>query len=137
MPRLVSVLLVLSVAITGCVLGSRVATFPPAQTPGGVDVTLRFGSSQLAGELLAVEDTSLLIAVRWPNPDSSNTPRLARVATRGIRAVAGPVSTRQGWAKSDPVRFRNVARYPQGVSTALEARLVAAYAVDSVRWVRP
>jgi hypothetical protein len=123
---------------SSCVIGPTPAKWVPANTAQGLDVTLRTTRPFLAGELLAVEDTALFVAVRWPHPDSSaNTPRLARVATRHIRAIDGPAPLRSPWRPQVRERYRMLSRYPQGVSPALEAQLVAAYGADAVRWVTP
>jgi hypothetical protein len=121
--------------LAGCVMGGTVESFAPAATPAGLDVTLRLGGRSVAGELLAVEDSSLLLVVRFPNPDSSSMPRLARVQTRRIRSIEGSVALRGGWVPSDSAKYRRMARYPQGVNRDLEARLVAAYQVLAVGWV--
>src|SRR5690606_29243048 len=88
----------------------------------------------LAGELLAVEDTALLVAVRWPHPDSSaSAPRLARIATRHIRAIDGPAPLRAAWHPKNRERYRLLSRYPQGVSASPEGELVAEVGPDALR----
>ena len=134
MTRTVAVMGVMLV-VTGCVLGTTMESFTPAHSPAGMDVTLQVAERTYAGELLAVEDTALLLVVRFPNPDSSTVPRLARVPTRQIRDVTGLINVRERWVASDANRFRPLARYPQGVSSALEARLAEAYGVERVQWV--
>jgi hypothetical protein len=125
----------MALLIAGCVLGPTVDGFAPATTPAGLDISVQVERASYAGELLAVEDTALLMVVRFPNPDSSNVPRLARVATRRIRHVSGVISMRGTWTASNAEEYRPLSRYPQGVNAELEARLAAAYHVAGVRWV--
>jgi hypothetical protein len=98
-------------------------------------LTVQLERRSITGELLAVEDTALMMVVRFPNPDSSDTPRIARVATRRIQGITGAVSSTGRWTAALAAKYRPLSRYPQGVSTDLEARLVAAYGVPAVRWI--
>ena len=84
---------VLALMLTGCVLGPTVAGYTPANTIGGLELTVQLERRSITGELLAVEDTALMMVVRFPNPDSSDTPRIARVATRRIQGITGAVSS--------------------------------------------
>lgn len=126
---------VAAVVATGCVLGATPAKFRPAQTPGGIELSLRLEERLVSGEILAVEDSAFLMTVRTPDPATGSLPRLARVPFRSIRHATGAVNLTPPWTHADLERVRLMARYPQGVNAALEARLVAAYAVDGVRWV--
>ena len=129
--------LVLLFALSGCVLGGTVKSFAPAATPAGLDISVQLDRASYAGELLAVEDSALLLVVRHPNPDSTNVPRLARIPTRRIRHVSGVINMRGTWGVRNANDYRPLARYPQGVNADLEARLAAAYGVPAVRWVSP
>ncbi|MFN2315964.1 MAG: hypothetical protein ABR551_03035 [Gemmatimonadales bacterium] len=135
MPREWMTVVVAAVVATGCVMGATPAKFPPAQTPGGIELSLRLEERLVTGEILAVEDSAFLITVRAPDPDTSGLPRLARVPFQSIRRASGAVTFTPPWNPATLERIRRMARYPQGVDAALEARLVAAYAVERVRWL--
>lgn len=135
MPRTSFAAVGLTALVAGCVLGARVETFAPAATPAGLDLTMQLERSGIAGELLAVEDTALLLVVRFPNPDSTDTPRLARVSTRQIKNLLNGIAPRGAWSSRHTKQLRPLARYPKGVTPDLEARLVAAYQVPRVGWL--
>lgn len=117
----------LGLACVGCVVGGRVRSFEPANAPGGGTVTVRTKASAYTGELLALEDSTVLLVQRGT---------LMRVPARLIRAVDAPYggglgqpdSTRRG-------RLRLIARYPKGVTTDLEQRLLEAYHQAAVKVV--
>jgi hypothetical protein len=123
MSRVVFIAALLVATTTGCIIGGTVENYEPAHTASGRVLTLTVGTVTLSGELLAVQDSTVMMVVRWPNPDSSSVPRLARFRIPG------------SWTPGDRSRYTLEARYPGGVTASLEARLAAAYAVDSVRWL--
>ncbi len=122
--RRVSTLLLLLVA---CSVGTTGRNYAPAQGPAGATVTLKLsGQDQAVGELLAVEDTALLVLegrelVRVPLPliTSGKAPKVS---------FTGPTLTAE-----TRERLRLISRYPQGVSAELETRLLEAYGQSRVR----
>jgi hypothetical protein len=120
-------------AATACTLGGNVRTYPPATSPEGVQVQIGT-SPRVAGELLAVDSTGLLVRT------SAN--QLFRVPL----AVARFVQPRHGSGVRVPPleqdalrRLRNLtlmSRFPQGVSNELLHNLLRAYGQDSVVVVR-
>ena len=115
--------------LTACSVGTTGGNYAPAKGPAGAAVSLQLrGRGTLSGELLAVEQGSLLVLdgrevvrVALPLLEAGKAPKLS---------FTGPVldaGTRE--------RLRLISRYPQGVSPALETRLLQAYGMTAVREV--
>jgi hypothetical protein len=115
--------------LAACMVGSSGRSYAPARGPAGATVWLELtGKREISGELLAVEQATLLVLqeqqlvrVRMTLIQSGKTPRIS-FAGRSMSA-----DTRE--------RLRLVSRYPQGVSPELEARLLQAYGTSSVRQI--
>jgi hypothetical protein len=113
-----------------------VKKFAPAHEPAGVAIRLRLhfgkGTQLVAGELLAVQDSGLLLRdstriVFVPN----DSVRYGETTTRGtgLSFARKPVgSTRE--------QLRLLSRFPGGVSADLLSSLLAAYGRDSVETAR-
>jgi hypothetical protein len=113
--------------LAACMIGTTGRSYAPAKGPAGATVSLDVtGKRAVSGELLAVEETTLLVLQER---------QLIRVAVTLIESGKAPkISfTRQSLAGATRERLRLISRYPQGVSPELEARLVEAYGVTSVR----
>jgi hypothetical protein len=112
--------------IAACYTGPSAESFAPARGPRGVAADLRIerqaGGGRLKGELLAVQDTSLLVL------------REERVVLVPLRAISigsfrqvgsaiarGRITTRERDA------LRQVSRFPDGLSDAALARLLQAH----------
>lgn len=129
MRPLLGVLIV--VVLVACSVGPRPEQFPAAREPAGATIQLRLrGKRVVTGELLAVQDSGLLVRdltriLHVPNA----VVRSGSLVTGGGAAFAGkPVGgTRE--------RLRLLSRYPSGVTDELLARLLAAYGRDSVETV--
>jgi len=117
--------LVLSLLLAACSIGPSGKSYPPAKGPAGAAVEIELHRNRgIGGELLAVEDTTLLLV---------ENRQLIRVAIPAVKSLRGPrISTRQ---LDEPMRqrLRLISRYPQGVSAELEARLLQAYGAPDVR----
>jgi hypothetical protein len=112
-----------------CSIGPRMSTFEPAQTPGGATVTVTAGAAgtAYAGELLAVEDSTLLLVYHAG---------LTRIPFRLVRRIRAPYGGAGGVpTASERARLRLVARYPAGVPPELERRLLDAYHQAAVNQV--
>ncbi len=123
MTRMAIAALALASLVGGCRLGPEVQTYMPANTPAGVELTVPVGEESVTGELLSVRDTELILVIHQPDPDSAGLPRLARVLAP------------RAWSPKQMERHRLLSRYPQGVSSQLEARLAAAYEMESIPWL--
>jgi hypothetical protein len=107
--------------LAACSVGTTGKNYPPAKGPAGASVMLELGGKRtLAGELLAVEDSSLVVQAGG---------RLHRVSLPSIRSGKAPKISFTGPALNDSIqgRLRLVSRFPQGISPELERRLLEAY----------
>jgi len=120
------------VFVSACTMGPRLESFAPSASPAGIELSLELERSRLAGELLAVADTSLLLAVSWPKVDY---PQLVQIPLRRVHQSTSALGTWRRWSDGITARYRPLSRYPQGVSAELKARLAAAYGVDSIPWI--
>ncbi|HYT70963.1 MAG TPA: hypothetical protein VEK78_06230 [Gemmatimonadales bacterium] len=125
--------------LPACHVGTRADKFPLAQRPEGVEVKVAVrGAPRVTGELLAVEDTALLIL---------RERRVVLVPARSIRDVRLrglpdflPLGVgRDGrFEQDDALRHtRLVSRFPQGLAPPLMQALLSAYAQTAVDVVAP
>jgi len=115
-------------ATLACQLGGRVDRFAPARQPAGVAVTLRLkGGATGQGELLAVQDTALVVLVQ-------DTVMLVpyRVLQAGRFAQVGEL-TETPPTKDFAGKLRLVSRFPQGLTPEMLARLLAAYGQSELK----
>jgi hypothetical protein len=119
--------LLLLLLLVQCSVGTKVKNYQPAQGPAGAAVTLELsGQRSLTGELLTVEDSTLLLQAGG----QLHRVRLSRVATG-----KAPKLTFRGSAirPEQRERLRLISRYPQGVSPELLSRLLRAYGQTEVQ----
>ncbi len=116
-------------AMLACQLGGRVDRFAPARQPQGVATTfwLLRGSAPAQGELLALQDTALVVLVQ-------DTVTLVpyRVLHAGRFAHVGDL-TEIPPAKGFAARLRLISRFPQGLTPEMLARLLAAYGQSTLK----
>ena len=107
-----------------CYVGPSVKRYAPAHGPAGAAVKLELrGDRTVGGELLAVEDGTLLLL---------EARQLVRVDVAAIRSLRGPNISTGALDDAARERLRLVSRYPQGVSPELEASLLLAYGAGPV-----
>jgi hypothetical protein len=117
----------LALLLAACSIGPTTKSYPPANGPAGATVTVELHDDRaIGGELLAVEDSSLLLVEKR---------QLIRLGIASVRVLKGPRLSTSGRELSERVRerLRLISRYPQGVSPELEARLLHAYGASAVR----
>jgi len=119
-----SILLSVTLLAAGaCYHGPSLQKFEPAHVPDGIDADLRLAHSRVRGELLAVEDTALIVlseahkVVRVP---------FSKVKTGDFRDLGTLIGD---WKPSQDTveRLRLVSRFPAGLTPELRGRLLAAY----------
>ena len=116
-------------AIAACQIGTHARNYAPAKGPAGATVNLQFNDkSRSAAELLAVEDSTLLVL---------RGSRLVRVPLSLVRSGRAPKVSFDGRLKGNTrERLRLISRYPQGVTTDLERQLLGAYGQSAVETPR-
>ena len=111
--------------LAACSVGTTGRTYAPAKGPAGATVSLDLtGKRTVSGELLAVEEATLLVLQER---------QLIRVGVTLIASGKAPKVSFTAWTEAARERLRLISRYPQGVSPELEARLVEAYGVTGIR----
>jgi hypothetical protein len=114
---------VLAAMLAACTLGPTIAEFEPAHRAAGAPTTVRVGKSSVGGELLAASDSGVILLAR---EGITFIPYRAirNGVTRGMPADFG-----LGDAPDREMlrMLRNLSRYPQGVSSELLEKLLAAY----------
>jgi len=121
--RQVILLSVLLAGLTGCAVGPRAEDQPIARQPRGAAVQLNTADGAIAGELLAVQDTAIVILTRAQR--ATLVP--FRVILDGDAELAGGI-TRGGRvpAAHRLERLRLVSRFPQGLDPELQRALLTA-----------
>jgi hypothetical protein len=127
-----SLLLVLLVA--GCQFGTKPQAFAPAVTPQGVaaSITTR-GKAHVAGELLAVEDSALLV---WRDSAPMARVPLAAIEQASFAKMRVLLDAGDPMSPKDRNRLRLTSRFPQGITDDVMARLVQASGGQPVEVVR-
>jgi hypothetical protein len=121
----------LVLATLGCHVGGRVDRFAPAKRPEGVAVALALrGGGTAQGELLAVQDTALVVLVQ-------DTVTLVPYGA----LEAGHFSQIGDLSEAPPSpdvarRLRLISRFPQGLTPELLARLLAAHGQSALKVAR-
>lgn len=127
-----TLLLALAVPLFGgCTLhfGTNPATFAPALTPDGANAVLEVRTASVTGELLAADDSGLLVVVLG---------RLSRVPHALIDRASFPdfgYSFRTQGQTPEPAtlaRVRLIARYPTGIPAAALPKLLAQRGQDAI-----
>jgi len=114
-----------------CYHGPSLQKFEPAHAPDGIDADLRLAHARVHGELLAVEDTALIVL--------SERNKVVLVPFRKVKTGdfrdLGPLLG-DGKPSQDTVeRLRLVSRFPAGLTPELRGRLLAAYGQTEVEVV--
>lgn len=126
-------LVLLATLLAACQVGTKPNAFPPAVTPNGVTATIRtVAGATVTGELLAVEDSALLV---W----RAGAP-MARVPLDAIAQASFAklrVAIDRGYAMSPQSReqLRLTSRFPHGIRDDTMARLLEASGAQDVEVV--
>jgi len=110
--------------LAACYIGPGIDTFAPARGPRGVaaEVRLRDRGGEVKGELLAVEDSALLVL---------REQRIVRVPLHAISWARFPQTNvlidRRNLLPAQRDRLRQLSRFPAGVSPDVMARLLVAH----------
>jgi hypothetical protein len=120
----------------GCAVGTRAEGFAPAHGPAGVWTELHgTGGRTLAGELLIVQDSALLLLATPKGDDKAGVYLiLYRLIRSGrFRDMGATVVIDGGVPPGPAVReeLRLVSRFPQGLAPALWRSFLAAYGQEA------
>lgn len=119
--RRIPLVVSLTLMCAACTIGTPLSRFEPAKVPGGATVTVftRANQDRYKGELLAIDDSTILLVRR---------DTLTRIPLWDVRSIQAPLG--EGIGVPDGGRraqLRRIARYPQGMTPDLERRLLEAY----------
>ena len=123
--------LLLAAILAGCRYGTTVEEFPPAQGPGGLILRIGTGERGLRGELIEVRGNGLVLLVGgqiW----LVDYPSIEDAEPEDYRGSFGLGSGRTP-AAADRDALSLLARFPQGVSTAVLDRLFEVHAQTRFR----
>jgi hypothetical protein len=107
----------------GCYHGPSLQKFGPAQDPEGIGVDLRLRHAHVLGELLEVQDSSLLVLTDVNQVVSVPVASIRHGLFHDLGELLGPGLDRTAALS----RLRNLSRFPAGLTPALRSRLLAAY----------
>src|SRR5687768_9850597 len=115
--------------LSACTLGSRPGSFGPATSPRGIETRLILQAAAIAGELVSVSDSGLIVLASDRRLVHAHWAAVRRATFRQVRATveggrAPDVATRE--------RLRLVSRFPQGMSPELTTRLLESLGSDQV-----
>ena len=118
--------LVALLVVAGCSIGTRPAHFRPAAGPAGVTTEIRTKGERLTGELLALDDTALVLR-RLGGTQPVAFVRYSSIRASRFEQVGVSLSGRPPLAR-EREELRLVSRFPQGLNDDLLRKLLAAYA---------
>jgi len=118
--------------LAACYHGPSIYKFRPVQNPNGIAADLRLHETRVRGELLAVQDSMLIVLT------DSNT--IVSVPASEIRAgrfdKLGEIIGEGMKTESALAKLRPFSRFPTGLTPELRTRLLAAYGQTEVQVVR-
>ena len=118
--------------LAACYHGPDLYTFDPVHRPTGVDADLRLEKTRVSGELLEVQDTTLILL--------TDSKKVVSVPVQGIRSGAFDrlgVMIGEGLDLQPALTtLRSFSRFPFGLTPELRARLLAVYGQSEVEVVR-
>ena len=133
-------LVLISAVLPACHVGPRIAGLAGPRQPGGAHVVIdldagRHGPSR-EGELIAVRADGVIVAL--PSTGSKlhltlvGWETIYRLNARGLPGFRTSPERTKAPSEADIDKMRLVSRYPQGLSPALTADLLAAYEQQSL-----
>jgi hypothetical protein len=112
-------LVLLTLVLSGCMVGPSVRNYAPARTVTGVFTTVQTSDATYDGELLAVTPDGLLLA----------SPEITLIGYAGIRLVQSGADVRirpdGALREADREALRRLSRYSLGVSESMMTALLA------------
>lgn len=127
MPRAISLvaLLVASAALGACHFGRRAENFVPAFAPEGATASLKLTDSTLIVELLAVEDSGLVVT----NGSHVAFAPYRAISEIGVATFGDVYRTGGNFPDADTHKsLRLVSRFPQGISREILSALLSVHA---------
>jgi hypothetical protein len=109
-----------------CSIGTRVKGFQPALRPEGVTATLHLAAGQVEAEVLAIDDTALIVR-RFQDSLPVAVVRFRAIREAAFRQVGATMAGGRPPRSVDRERIRLVSRFPQGLTPELLQSLLAAY----------
>ena len=123
-PHCLIPVLALTAAVAGCGLGRTAEEFPVARSPEGIRISIVTDSTHVReAELLAVEDTALLILLA---DDRIASVPWSVVRSAELHGFLSDAPRRNVPSQAMRERWKSVARFPQGLTPELLARLLEA-----------
>jgi hypothetical protein len=127
-------LMPLAVLLAACQVGTKPSTFPPAVTPNGVTATIRtVEKATVTGELLAVEDSALLV---WRAGTAMARVPLDAIELATFAKLRVTIDRGHALSRDDREQLRLTSRFPQGIREDTMARLLEASGAQAVEEVR-
>jgi hypothetical protein len=122
--RRIAIASVACVLLAGCTFGTTARETRLAVAPRGAEVTLATQGGRVTGELLAVQDSTLVVL-----SGGVVTSVPFGIIRSGNVEVAGAVAT---WSPEKLAAMRQVSRFPQGMNAELLQRVLARYGQRAV-----
>lgn len=114
-----------------CYHGPNLATFQTALRPDGIGAELHLRDTTIAGELLEVQDTALIVLTA------------GRVVLVPVAAIRRGTFVQRGTVVGDGynnaralAELRNLSRFPGGMTPEIRARLLAIYGQTEIQVAR-
>jgi hypothetical protein len=121
------------VLLAACYHGPSIRNFEPANAPDGIAADLRLRKARIHGELLAVEDSALIVLT---DQDRIVMAPLDSIR-QGIFGDLGEVLGESGDIhRNRRERLRLLSRFPGGLTPEIRTRLLAAYGQTEIEVVQ-
>ena len=112
----------------GCIFGSHVGTFAPANSPNGVTARLETSAGRVTAELLEVRDSGLVVL---DNAKVTFVPYRS-ISDGSFNQLGVTIRNGQFQNAEKRNRARLVSRFPQGITPETERELLGFYHQTSI-----
>ena len=117
------------IIVAACYHGPAVGKFRPAQAPNGIAADLTLRETDVSGELLAVQDSALIVLTTLGKIVLAPAAAIQRGQFGQLGVLLGPGENRQQALE----RLRYFSRFPSGLTPDLRTRLLAAYGQTEIQ----
>jgi|GEM_PF-5518587 len=130
MNRILSTMLI--AVLSACTIGPRVENQALAREPRGADVRLAMVGENVAGELLDVRDTGLVVLAAGPRIVLARYSSINRIDVE----LGGSIDrNRRPPPQGEKQRLTRLSRFPRGITPEVERALLRAYGLESIEEV--
>ncbi len=124
---------VAALTLSGCHFGPSTQSFGPAQQPAGVSATIELAHGTMDAELLAMRDTGIVVL----NQGQVVLIPYSVISYASFDDVSETIKGGRSPSTQTRAALAKLSRFPQGLSPAIEAQLLAAHHQNEIVVAEP